>query len=132
MKAYGRIDILVNSAGVGYSWMEKSPGSMSDIVDTTPEKWREVMALNLDSTFYMCRLVIPQMKAQGGGFPVTAVLLIAVGILFLLHNLEIIRLYQLLRYWPVFLIVLGAYMLYIRVTDVTPAVAPREAPNERQ
>jgi NAD(P)-dependent dehydrogenase (short-subunit alcohol dehydrogenase family) len=67
LKAYGRIDILVNSAGVGYSWMEKSPGSMGDVVDTTPEKWREVMALNCDSTFYMCRLAIPQMKAQGGG-----------------------------------------------------------------
>jgi NAD(P)-dependent dehydrogenase (short-subunit alcohol dehydrogenase family) len=67
LQAYGRIDILVNSAGVGYSWMEKSPGSMGDIVDTTPEKWREVMALNMDSTFYMCRLVIPHMKAQGGG-----------------------------------------------------------------
>jgi len=72
------------------------------------------------------------LKAQGGGFPVTAVLLIAVGVLFLLHNLEIIRLYQLLRYWPVFLIVLGAYMLYVRVTDSGPAVVAREATNERQ
>ena len=64
---FGRIDILVNSAGVGYSWLEKSPGSMSAVDDTTPEKWAEVMALNLDSLFYMCRLVIPQMKKQGGG-----------------------------------------------------------------
>ncbi len=67
LKAYGRIDILVNSAGVGYSWMEKSPGSMNDIVNTTPEKWHEVMAINLDSTFYMCRLVVPQMQKQKGG-----------------------------------------------------------------
>lgn len=67
LNAYGRIDILVNSAGVGYSWLEKSPGSMGDVVDTTPEKWREVMAINIDSCFFMCRLVIPQMKKQGGG-----------------------------------------------------------------
>jgi NAD(P)-dependent dehydrogenase (short-subunit alcohol dehydrogenase family) len=67
LKAYGRIDILVNSAGVGYSWLEKSPGSMGPIHDTTPEKWAEVMAINLDSVFHMCRLVIPQMKTQGGG-----------------------------------------------------------------
>jgi len=67
MDSYGRIDVLVNSAGVGYSWLEKSPGSMGPVDDTTPEKWREVMAINLDSTFYMCRLVIPQMKAQKGG-----------------------------------------------------------------
>lgn len=67
LNAYGRIDILVNSAGVGYSWLEKSPGSMGDVVDTTPEKWREVMAINIDSCFFMCRVVIPQMKKQGGG-----------------------------------------------------------------
>ncbi|HZZ63518.1 MAG TPA: SDR family oxidoreductase [Roseiarcus sp.] len=67
MNQYGRIDVLVNSAGVGYSWLEKSPGSMGPVDDTTPEKWREVMAINLDSTFYMCRLVIPQMKTQKSG-----------------------------------------------------------------
>lgn len=67
MDAYGRIDILVNSVGVGYSWLEKSPDSMGDIVNTTPEKWHEVMAINLDACFYMCRGVIPIMQKQGGG-----------------------------------------------------------------
>jgi NAD(P)-dependent dehydrogenase (short-subunit alcohol dehydrogenase family) len=67
LKTYGRVDILVNSAGVGYSWLEKSPGSMGPVDDTTPEKWAEVMAINLDSVFHMCRLAIPQMKKQGGG-----------------------------------------------------------------
>jgi NAD(P)-dependent dehydrogenase (short-subunit alcohol dehydrogenase family) len=67
LKTYGRVDILVNSAGGGYSWLEKSPGSMGPVDDTTPEKWAEVMAINLDSVFHMCRLAIPQMKKQGGG-----------------------------------------------------------------
>ena len=67
IKAYGRVDILVNAAGVGYSWMEKSPDSMNDIVNTSPEKWHEVLAINLDAAFYMCRLAIPQMRKQGGG-----------------------------------------------------------------
>ena len=67
LKTYGRVDILVNSAGVGYSWLEKSPGSMGPVDDTTPEKWAEVMAINLDSVFHMCRLAIPHMKKQGGG-----------------------------------------------------------------
>lgn len=67
----------------------------------------------------------------GGGFPLAPVLLIVFGILFLLHNLEIVRLYQLLRYWPVFLIALGAYMLYARVTDSGAPVVNREATNER-
>jgi NAD(P)-dependent dehydrogenase (short-subunit alcohol dehydrogenase family) len=65
--AYGRVDVLVNCAGVGYSWLEKSPGSMGAIVDTTPEKWHEVMAINLDSLFYMARSVIPQMQKQKSG-----------------------------------------------------------------
>jgi NAD(P)-dependent dehydrogenase (short-subunit alcohol dehydrogenase family) len=67
MDKYGRIDILVNSVGVGYSWIEKSPGSMDDIVNTTPEKWHEVMAINLDACFYMSRGVVPIMQEQGGG-----------------------------------------------------------------
>jgi NAD(P)-dependent dehydrogenase (short-subunit alcohol dehydrogenase family) len=67
LTAFGRIDILVNSAGVGYSWLAQSPGSMGPIDDTTPEKWTEVMTINLDSLYHMCRLAIPQMKKQGGG-----------------------------------------------------------------
>ena len=60
LKTFGRVDVLVNSAGVGYSWLEKSPGSMGPVDDTTPEKWAEVMAINLDSLFHMCRLAIPK------------------------------------------------------------------------
>ena len=67
LAAYGRVDILVNSAGVGYNHAASSPDSMNDVANTTPEKWREVLALNLDSGFYMCRLVVPLMQKQGGG-----------------------------------------------------------------
>jgi len=67
LQAYGRVDILVNAAGVGWSWNEKSPGSMEDIAATSDEKWREVMSINLDSCFYICREVINIMKQQGGG-----------------------------------------------------------------
>lgn len=67
MARYGRIDILVHAAGVGWSWGQKSPGSMVDVINTTPEKWHEVMALNMDPYFYMCRGVIPIMQKQGGG-----------------------------------------------------------------
>ncbi|MGA8708784.1 MAG: SDR family oxidoreductase, partial [Steroidobacteraceae bacterium] len=67
LKAYGRVDILVHAAGVGYSWMVKSPGSMNDVAETTPDKWREVMRINLDSYYLTARAVVPRMKAQGGG-----------------------------------------------------------------
>ncbi len=69
---------------------------------------------------------------NGSGFPVGPVLLMAAGILFLLINLDLIRIYQVVRYWPVFLIVLGAYMLYCRITsDGSPRVPNREASHER-
>jgi NAD(P)-dependent dehydrogenase (short-subunit alcohol dehydrogenase family) len=67
LATYGRIDILVHAAGVGYSWMEKSPGSMNAVVDTTPDKWREIIRINLDSYYLAARAVIPHMKARGGG-----------------------------------------------------------------
>jgi NAD(P)-dependent dehydrogenase (short-subunit alcohol dehydrogenase family) len=67
LASFGRVDILVNSAGVGYSWLAQSPGSMGPIDDTTYDKWTEVMTINLDSIYHMCRLAIPQMKKQGGG-----------------------------------------------------------------
>jgi hypothetical protein len=50
-------------------------------------------------------------------FPVAPVLLIALGVVFLLNNLEIVELRRALRYWPALLIVLGGYLLYIRLTS---------------
>jgi NAD(P)-dependent dehydrogenase (short-subunit alcohol dehydrogenase family) len=67
IERHGRVDSLVHAAGVGYSWMEKSPGSMGDVLNTTPEAWQEVIAINLNSCFYMCRHVIPGMLRQGHG-----------------------------------------------------------------
>ena len=67
LAAFGRVDIVVNAAGVGYSWMEKSPDSMNDIANTTAEKWHEVMAINLDSAFFMCREAVRHFRAHGGG-----------------------------------------------------------------
>ena len=57
---------------------------------------------------------------MGRGFPVGPVLLIAFGVIFLLNTLELVRLYEILRFWPVFLIALGGYMLYVRVADKGP------------
>lgn len=67
LERYGRIDSLVHSAGVGYSWGDKSPGTMGDVLNTTPEAWHEVLGINLDACFYMCRHVIPEFLKQGRG-----------------------------------------------------------------
>lgn len=61
------VDGLVNCAGVGTSWAEKSPGSMNDIATTPVDKYHEIMRINLDSTVFMCRLAIPLMKENGAG-----------------------------------------------------------------
>jgi hypothetical protein len=54
--------------------------------------------------------------------PVGPVLLILLGMLFLLDTLRIVEFRDLARFWPVLLIVMGAFMLYNRVT--APAQPP--------
>jgi len=51
----------------------------------------------------------------GSRFPAAPVVLIALGVIFLLNNLDLLDLHRALRYWPVLLIALGAYMLYLRM-----------------
>ena len=73
------------------------------------------------------------LKGRGAGFPTLPVVLIAVGTLFLLNNLEIVRFYQIIRYWPVFLIALGVYLLYARMSPDGPsAEANPEASHEQR
>jgi hypothetical protein len=56
------------------------------------------------------------MPGHGGSrFPIAPILLIALGVVFLLNNLELFELRRMLRYWPVMLIALGLYMLYLRM-----------------
>ena len=58
LKAFGRIDVLVNTVGA-FSW--------KPVADTLPQEWRAVMASNLDSVYHMCRLTLPQMRKQHWG-----------------------------------------------------------------
>ena len=50
------------------------------------------------------------------------VLLIALGIILLLDTTGVIAMYDIERYWPVGLIILGLYLLYARLSG---AEAPR-------
>lgn len=67
LQRFDRIDVLVNAAGVGYSWSAQSPGSMGDILEAEPDQWREVLGIDLDSCYHTSRLVVPRMRDQGGG-----------------------------------------------------------------
>lgn len=48
-------------------------------------------------------------------FPAGALLLIALGILFLLNTMDVISFERMVRYWPILLILLGLYMLWARL-----------------
>jgi NADP-dependent 3-hydroxy acid dehydrogenase YdfG len=59
LKRHGRIDILVNSAGLNNPqrfWR-----------DQTVESWNQVIRINLDGTFYCTQAVIPSMRARKDG-----------------------------------------------------------------
>lgn len=57
------------------------------------------------------------LRTRRPGLPVGPVLLIALGGLFLLTNLGYLEFRHVIRFWPVILIVLGAYMLYCRLAN---------------
>lgn len=63
LESYGRIEVLYNNAGVGYS----STLSMHDILKTPEEDWDRVLAINLKSVFLTCKYAIPEMLKSGGG-----------------------------------------------------------------
>src|SRR3990172_9857679 len=60
-KRHGRIDILVNSAGINIS------GAKRDFATMTTEGWDEVVAVNLNGLFYCCHAVLPGMRRRRDG-----------------------------------------------------------------
>lgn len=67
MERYGRIDVLVNNAGVGWTYGEENPGSMAKLHDTTIDWWHKVLAINLDSYFSCSRYALQHMISQKSG-----------------------------------------------------------------
>lgn len=72
------------------------------------------------------------MKSGRAGLPVGPIALIGLGVLFLLDTMDLLRFRDIARYWPVVLIVLGAYMLYVRMSGGDNATGgTREVPHEQ-
>ena len=59
LKAHGRIDVLVNNAGI----MDR----VTPTAEVSDELWRRVLGVNLDGPMFTSRRVLPGMVAQGGG-----------------------------------------------------------------
>ncbi len=59
LQSYGRIDVLVNNAGV-------YPGFI-DCENTDIELWGKVISINLTGPFLGCKECIPHMRKAGGG-----------------------------------------------------------------
>lgn len=60
LRAFGRIDYLVNNAGVA--------GAEQMAVDLQPADWRNTLQANLVSNYSLIEKVVPLMKAQGSGY----------------------------------------------------------------
>lgn len=58
LRRFGRLDVLVNNAGVALS---------ADVEATTLEQWRWLMAINLDGVFIGTQRAIAAMKKGAGG-----------------------------------------------------------------
>lgn len=58
VKQFGRIDVLVNNAGV------EARGTIETVSD---EDWERILAVNVTGVFHMARAAVRAMKRQGGG-----------------------------------------------------------------
>ena len=59
LKETGRIDVLVNNAGV--------MSAVGPLADVDPDDWEAVFRVNVFAVTRLCRRVIPVMAEQGGG-----------------------------------------------------------------
>jgi 3-oxoacyl-[acyl-carrier protein] reductase len=55
---HGRIDALVAGAAIQ---------PRADVIDTDPDQWRRVLAVNLDGVVWCCQAALPHMIAQRSG-----------------------------------------------------------------
>jgi 3-oxoacyl-[acyl-carrier protein] reductase len=57
--AFGRVDVLVNSAGIA--------GPTGPLAKYDTATWKKILAINLDGTFLTCKAVTPGMMARNYG-----------------------------------------------------------------
>jgi 3-oxoacyl-[acyl-carrier protein] reductase len=61
VEEFGRLDILVNSAG------KTTFVEASDLEGLTEDMWDSILAVNVKGTFFCCRAATPALRSNGGG-----------------------------------------------------------------
>jgi NAD(P)-dependent dehydrogenase (short-subunit alcohol dehydrogenase family) len=70
--AYGRVDVLVAGAGVGWQYGIDNPGTMAGVHEASLENWRDIIGgVDLEGYFLSINAVLPRMLEQGAGSIVT-------------------------------------------------------------
>jgi len=57
-REFGSVDVLVNNAGIQH---------VAPVDEFPPEKWNQIIAINLTAAFHTTRAAVPLMKAKGWG-----------------------------------------------------------------
>jgi NAD(P)-dependent dehydrogenase (short-subunit alcohol dehydrogenase family) len=66
--AFGRVDVLINNAGVGWQYGLDNPGTMAAVHEASLENWRDIIGgVDLEGYFLALHAVLPHMIEQGSG-----------------------------------------------------------------
>lgn len=68
LAAFGRLDVLINNAGLGMRLISETFNTEpTKFWQAPPEAWGRIVDANVNGPFHMARAVVPQMLSQGFG-----------------------------------------------------------------